>query len=611
MSSFPHHTPQPSLGVERSIDGFVKILQLEGLIDADRAENISLRSGSIVEQMRREGGKSAGRWGYQELDPAEVIARMAFDDDNGDPIDEDRICEIFARHAGYPYIKLDPLKLDSKLVTESLTLPFARRHTVLPLGVKNDRLIVATDNPYDVSTLDQIRAISGREIEVRVSTRGDIQKILRDIFGFRSSVSRAARQFEAAPDLQNLEAFVRLKSGEEIEASDTHVVNAVEYLLRYAFEQRASDIHIEPHRTETVVRMRIDGVLHAVYRVPPQVHPPIVSRIKSMGRLDIAEKRRAQDGRIKTAHKGREVELRISTLPVAFGEKVVIRILDPQVLLRDLGEIGFFPKQIEIFRSFIYRPNGLILVTGPTGSGKTTTLYSGLKEIAGPEVNVTTVEDPIEMVVDVFNQVAANARVDLDFAGALRTILRQDPDVLMVGEIRDGETARMAVQAALTGHLVLSTVHTNDAAGGITRLQDLGVPNYLLSSTLLGLVAQRLVRRNCPKCKSRAYLTSVQCRELGIPLKGGSPPKLVIYEGNGCANCRETGYRGRTAVLEVLPVSATLREQIASGLPLQDLRRTAVAEGMMTLREAAIKKMAQGETTFDEVLRVTASGEGV
>ena len=593
--------------VDRSVSSFLKILEADGVLTEDQVIDAQRRTPIVMEELRRNERRLGSRGGSRELDPAQIIAHMSFRDKDNEVVSEDRIAEVFAEHAGYRYAKLDPLKLNSKLVTETLTLPFARRHTILPIAVDGNKIIVTTNNPYDMGTLDQIRSITKKEVEVWISARSDILRILRDLFGFRTSVTQAANEFDGGPDLGNLEAFVSLKSGEDIEASDTHVVNAVEYLLRYAIEQRASDIHIEPHREETSVRMRIDGVLHSIYRMPKAVHPPVLSRIKSMARMDIAEKRRPQDGRIKTNYVGREVELRISTLPVAFGEKVVIRLLDPQVLMRDLTDLGLFQKQMEELRTFIYRPHGLILVTGPTGSGKTTSLYSALRDLATPEVNVTTIEDPIEMVIDEFNQVSVNNQLNVTFAQALRTILRQDPDIVMVGEIRDAETARMAVQASLTGHLVLSTVHTNDSVSAITRMLELGVPAYLLSSTLVGVIAQRLVRKNCARCKDESLLTETQCRELGIPLTGGEAPKLTIYQGKGCAHCRETGYKGRSGVYEMLKIGPSIREKIVEGVELHDLRRCATEEGMMNLRESAIKKMAQGVTTYEEVLRVTAS----
>jgi general secretion pathway protein E len=394
-----------------------------------------------------------------------------------------------------------------------------------------------------------------------------------------------------------------MKSVSEIEATDKHIVNAVEFLFRYAFDQRASDIHIEPKRDASEVRLRIDGMLNTIHRTPKAVHSAFVSRIKMLSRMDIAEKRRPQDGRIKTEYKSREVELRVSTMPTAFGEKVVIRIFDPDILLQDLEEIGFSPREYELFRSFITRPNGIILVTGPTGSGKTTTLYSALKTVATPEVNVVTIEDPVEMVHDKFNQVSIQPQIGVTFGSTLRTILRQDPDIIMVGEVRDLETAENAVQAALTGHLVFSTLHTNDAPSTITRLMDLGVPSYLIASTIIGVMGQRLVRKICKHCEKSYELLPEEAQAVG--LLSGKDRKVVVKYGEGCPQCRGTGYQGRTAIFEVMEMNDRIRAIIHDKSDAETIRKAAVADGMVGLREAAVLKMLKGETTFDEVIRVT------
>jgi general secretion pathway protein E len=436
-----------------------------------------------------------------------------------------------------------------------------------------------------------------------LSPKTDILKIITEFYGFRSSVTAAAKEMAAEVDLGNLEQFVKMKSVSEIEATDKHIVNAVEFLFRYAFDQRASDIHIEPKREVTEVRLRIDGMLHTIHKVPKAVHPAMISRIKMLSRMDIAEKRRPQDGRIKTDYKGREVELRVSTMPVAFGEKVVIRIFDPDILLQDLEELGFAPREYELFRSFIARPHGIILVTGPTGSGKTTTLYSALKAISTPEVNVITIEDPIEMVHDRFNQVGVQPQIGVTFGSTLRTVLRQDPDIIMVGEIRDLETAENAVQAALTGHLVFSTLHTNDAPTAITRLLDLGVPAYLISSTVIGIMAQRLVRRICKQCERTYELLPEEAEAVGLsPARHGN---ILVKYGEGCVHCRGTGYLGRTGIYEVMEVNEKIKPLITDKANVDAVRKAAVADGMVVLREAAVKKMMNGETTFDEVIRVT------
>jgi general secretion pathway protein E len=520
-------------------------------------------------------------------------------------LSEDRIAEVLAERAGYPYKKIDPLELDMKLITSLLSRPFARRHNVLVLGSENRALTVAVSNPFDVELLENLERITNQRIAPVVSARSDIQRIITEVYGFRKSVKAAEQTMSAGVDLGNLEQLVRLKAVDELEANDKHVVNAVEYMLHYAFDQRASDIHIEPKREKSAVRMRIDGVLHDVTTLPKVVHNAVVSRIKTLARMDIAEKRRPQDGRIKTGKGEEETELRVSTLPVAFGEKVVMRIFDPNLLMQDLSSIGFFEREYELFKSFIARPNGMILVTGPTGSGKTTTLYSALKLLSGPEVNVVSIEDPIEMIVEDFNQLAVHPQIGITFASALRSILRQDPDVIMVGEVRDGETANNAVQAALTGHLVFATLHTNDSAAAVGRMLDLGVEPFLLSSSLCGVLAQRLMRTICQECKSGTYLTPDQVGTLKMKVSRDRGRKLPVFYGEGCPTCRGTGYYGRTAIFEVLPVTEKIVRMINQRTDSVEIQKAARLDGMMTLREVAVKKLAQGITTFEEVVRVT------
>jgi len=378
----------------------------------------------------------------------------------------------------------------------------------------------------------------------------------------------------------------------------------VDWLLQYAFEQRASDIHMEPRRDICHVRFRIDGVMHQVYQTPPPVMAAITNRIKMMGRMDVVEKRRPQDGRIKTrTAAGDEVELRLSTMPTAFGEKLVLRIFDPNVLLKSFAELGFGRDEENRWRNLYTQPHGIVLVTGPTGSGKTTTLYTTLKDIASPEMNVCTVEDPIEMVYTHLNQMQVQHNIGLDFAAGVRTLLRQDPDVIMVGEIRDLETAEMAVQAALTGHLVLSTLHTNDAPSAITRLMDLGVPPYLIRSTLLGVMAQRLARTLCPHCKQPMPPSKEEWNDLVQPWK--APVPLHAKGPTGCLECRMTGYMGRVSIHEMLVMSPNLRRMIQPGMDLAPFREQAIKDGMQPLRLAGARHVAAGLTTADEIARCT------
>jgi len=538
-----------------------------------------------------------------EVSAIEVAASLNFEmADAPGVLTEDIITEAVAKCAGLPFKKIDPLKLNPEVITQVLSRAFARRSVSIPIERDDDKLTLAVADPYNIEVVENIEHM-GYKVSRVVTPKTDILKIITEFYGFRSSVTAAAREMTTEVDLGNLEQFVKMKSVSEIEATDKHIVNAVEFLFRYAFDQRASDIHVEPKREAGEVRLRIDGMLHAIHTIPKAVHPAFVSRIKMLSRMDIAEKRRPQDGRIKTEYKGREVELRVSTMPTAFGEKVVVRIFDPDILLQELEEIGFAPREYELFRSFIARPHGIVLVTGPTGSGKTTTLYSALKTVATPEVNVVTIEDPIEMVHDRFNQVSVQPQIGVTFGSALRTILRQDPDIIMVGEIRDLETAENAVQAALTGHLVFSTLHTNDAASSITRLLDLGVAPYLISSTIIGVMAQRLVRKICKNCEKAYELLPEEAQAVG--LSSGKSRRTVIKYGEGCPQCRGTGYLGRTGIFEVMEVNEKIRSVIRENADAELIGKAAITDGMVVLREAAVRKMLSGETTFDEVIRVT------
>jgi len=523
--------------------------------------------------------------------------------DSGGALGEVEVAQAIAADAKLGHMRIDTLSLNADLIESKMSRPFAKRHRMIPIDMVSGRLRIACANPYDIEGIDSFKRIAGSNIELIVASEPDIIKALTEFYGLRQSVKKAERDLTGGIDLGNLEQLVRMKNEAEIESSDAHVVRAVEFMLQHAFDCRASDIHIEPKRDESLIRFRIDGVLHDIQRMPKVVHAAVTSRIKTMSRLDIAEKRRPQDGRVKTSRAGREVELRVSTLPVAFGEKVVMRIFDPQVLVQDLTGLGFYPDELQQFNDFISRPHGILLVTGPTGSGKTTTLYSALKVIATREINVTTIEDPIEMVHEEFNQTAVQLKVGITFAAALRHILRQDPDVIMVGEIRDAETAQYAIQAALTGHLVFSTLHTNDAASSISRLADLGVERFLISSTLVGAMAQRLLRRICPNCTTERHLTDEEVNTLRLAVPPGK--RVKVKEGEGCFECRGTGYLGRTGIFEILPIDEAVKNLVVSGADAPEIKREAVKNGMRTLRQSALRKLAEGQTTFEEVVRVT------
>ena len=587
----------------------LRALVSEGLLSPEQAHEIAAKEGAARARVLKQlsgGGKEEARY---EVSPVEVVAafQIALPDGRGLTLDQDRISQSVSKFAAVGYRKIDPLKLDMALATRTVSKPYAQKHVLLPLErIDPGRLVVAVANPFDRELFENLHRLCGLTIEPVLCAKTDILKAIEDIYGFKKTLARAATDFGSTSDIQNFEQLVSLSSNQELEASDKPVVQAVDYLLRYAFDNRASDIHIEPKRDSSLVRLRIDGVLHPVYTLPLGVHAPMVSRVKMISRLDISEKRRPQDGRIKTERDGREVELRVSTLPTAFGEKVVVRIFDPETLVHDIAELGFEQSEKTIFESWIDHPHGLILVTGPTGSGKTTTLYSALKALAGPDVNVTTIEDPIEMVWDAFNQVQVQPKVGLDFANSLRHILRQDPDIIMVGEIRDNETAENAIQSALTGHLVLSTLHTNDAVGAISRMKDLGVAPFLLASSLIGVMAQRLLRRLCPHCATETSLTPDELASLQVPIPL-LPAGVRLMRGAGCVRCRQTGFFGRSGVFEILDITPEIRDLINRGVHLSELQEAARSTGMRTLREAGVMKLAQGLTSFEEVMRMTSA----
>lgn len=520
------------------------------------------------------------------------------------PLDEEIIFQTLARQWNLPFKKIDPLKLDLNVVTTTIPRTFAMRHLVLPIDIADGDLTVATSNPFNLEVIEDLIRVTQMNVKTVISSKTDIIKSIDEFFGFKRSIAMAEDMFATTGvDLGNLEQYVKLKSADELPPTDHHIVNAVNHILVYAFEQKASDIHIEPKRDELSVRMRIDGVLHTVYKLPKKVHNAIISRIKALSRLDMAEKRRPQDGRIKTDKGGEEAEIRVSTVPVAFGEKMVMRLMDPDILFQDLKGLGFSSEDLSRYQKIVSMPHGIVLVCGPTGSGKSTTLYSTLKMLSSPEINITTIEDPIEMVNEEFNQIAVQPAVDITFGSIIRTILRQDPDIIMVGEMRDLETAASAVQAALTGHLVLSTLHTNDAPSVVTRLLDLGTPAFMIQATLVGILAQRLVRVICNFCKESFEIDAEELKNMGVDV--GQKGTIMLHEGAGCVRCRNTGYRGRVGIFEVLPYTESLKELTNASVDVAKITRMAKTEGMINLRENAINKLLDGVTTYQEVLRVT------
>ena len=515
-----------------------------------------------------------------------------------------------AAKADMPLVRIDPLKVDVPAVTQLMSFEYARSQHILPIEVTLDEVVIGTDQPFYTDWHGNIeKLIKSKSYRTVFINPEQINRYRQEFYQVTQAIAGAnSLHKRAAADVTNVEALLQLGDNINPDANDQHIVKVVDWLLQYAFEQRASDIHLEPRRETGKVRFRIDGVLHSVYEMPLAIIVAVTARSKILGRLNVAEKRKPQDGRLKTrTPKGLETELRLSTMPTAFGEKLVMRVFDPEVLVRSFAQLGLSGKQLETWHELTAHPNGIILVTGPTGSGKTTTLYSTLKQLATEQVNVCTIEDPIEMIEPAFNQMQVNPGVDLHFADSIRSLMRQDPDIIMVGEIRDAETANMAVQASLTGHLVLSTLHTNDAPSSITRLHDLGIQPFLTSATILGVMAQRLLRTLCPHCKQALDVTpdseiAIQWQELVQPWR--APVPTQVYKAQGCEHCRHTGYQGRVGLYEIMPLSNELKKLVAADANLDTLKQQAYREGVQPLRLSGAKRISEGLTTIEEVMRV-------
>ena len=533
---------------------------------------------------------------------ASVAMARASDDK---PLDIEALTEYLATRVGLDYLRIDPLRVDVGKVAETMSANYAERHKVLPVQVTPNEVVIATSEPFITDWVAEVERQARRTVRRVLVNPLDLQRYTVEFFALAKSV-RNAQKTSGSLSASSFEQLVELgKSSKQLDANDQGVVKVVDWLWQYAFDQRASDIHLEPRREQGVIRFRIDGVLHPVYQMPLSVMAAMVARVKLLGRMDVIERRRPQDGRIKTRNlRGDEVEMRLATLPTAFGEKMVMRIFDPDTAFKDLDALGFSSHDAQRWEALIARPHGVILVTGPTGSGKTSTLYSTLKRVATEAVNVSTIEDPIEMIEPSFNQTQVQPQIDFDFPEGVRALMRQDPDIIMVGEIRDQQTAQMAVQAALTGHLVFSTLHTNDAPSAVTRLMELGIPNYLLSATLIGVLAQRLVRTLCKLCKQpEEGASSEALTEAVKPWKvsGGYQP----FKPVGCIECRMTGFRGRIGLFELLTVTEALKQGITHEPSIDSLRRQAVQDGMRPLRLAGALHVAQGMTTLDEVMAST------
>ncbi len=590
MASIPNTPAARSADRPLTLEGLLKDLVADRLVSKEAADGLAKNR----------------KFARNRVHPLVVVADQKWKD----PREPKKVLHLealtawFAAKCGLPYLHIDPFKIDFAAVTRVMSNAYAERYRILPVAVDTREVVIATCEPNVREWEEQLKQVLRLEIRRVVANPLDIQSYLVEFYNLARSIQGASsKEAGGYGDIANFEQLVQLGRSGKLDANDQHIVHICDWLFNYAFEQRASDIHMEPRRDVGNVRFRIDGVLHQVYQIPTPVMAAMTSRIKVLGRMDVVEKRRPQDGRLKTVTPdGEEVELRLSTMPTAFGEKLVMRIFNPENLVKDYRELGFSEEDEQKWSAMIGQPHGIILVTGPTGSGKTTTLYSTLKQLAVPEVNVCTVEDPIEMVEPAFNQMQVQAGIGVDFASGIRTLMRQDPDIIMVGEIRDLETAEMAIQAALTGHLVLSTLHTNDAPSAVTRLLDIGLPSYLLQSTILGVMAQRLVRTLCPHCKTAHDIETDAWDALVRPWKAKRPAQHA-YAAKGCLECRMTGYMGRVGIYETMMMTPALKAELTAQTDLDELRERAYQEGMKPLRLSGALKVAAGLTTLEEVLK--------
>ena len=573
----------------------LKWLRDDGLVSADDAERTTQRFGSGDSRQHP----------LVRLGNAGLVHPRS-----GQALDAEALTQWLAKRSGLSYLRIDPLKVDVGRVAEVMSITYAERRHALPVTVGTHEVTVATCEPFDTAWVPEIEAHTRKTVRLVLASPVELQRYTTEFYTLARSVRAAIKSGEnvAAASFEQLVELGR--STKPLDANDQGVVQVVDWLWQYAFDQRASDIHLEPRRELAAIRFRIDGVMHTVYQLPPGVMSAMTARIKLLGRMDVVEKRRPQDGRIKTRNpRGDEVEMRLSTLPTAFGEKMVMRIFDPDTAQKQIDALGFGAHDAPRWEALTARTHGIILVTGPTGSGKTTTLYATLKRLATDEVNVCTIEDPIEMIQPAFNQTQVQTGLDLGFAEGLRALMRQDPDIIMVGEIRDLATAEMAIQAALTGHLVFSTLHTNDAASAITRLSDLGVPPYLIGATVIGVLAQRLVRTLCPSCKQvDTDTTRETVQEVIKPWR--LTGEMRAFKPVGCLECRMTGYRGRAGLYELLSVTEAARAAIHPVPDASRLRAQALTDGLRPLRMAGAMKVAEGLTTIEEVLRATPTWDG-
>lgn len=586
-SSDPALRPPPQ---RLELQSFAQFLLAHKVIDSSQRQVLNQLGASLQEGVQH---------------PINFVAAQHFESAGlKGPLTLPVLMKWLSQQLAVPLYHIDPLKIDVSAVTQQCSYNYALSKGILAVEVEANKVVFATCEPCDHTWIEELSRLLQREIDTVLVEPEALHRYQLEFYSLAKSMSGAERdQGPAVAGMQSFEQLMELGRKGKLDANDQHVVSVVDWLLQYAYEQRASDIHIEPRRDETGVRFRIDGVLHAVYDMPVSVGLAVVSRLKIQGRMDVSEKRKPQDGRIKTLDKDdREVELRLSTMPTGFGEKLVLRIFNPDVLLRDISELGFAREERSRWLKMLSRTSGIVLVTGPTGSGKTSTLYASLKLLARPEVNVCTIEDPIELIEPSFNQMQVQHNIDLDFASGVRTLLRQDPDVIMVGEIRDAETAVVAVQAALTGHLVLSTMHTNDAPSAVARLMELGVPPYLINATLVGVLGQRLVRTLCEYCKAPKLVDINSWREFINPWRAQAP--ATACGPVGCLECRNTGFQGRLGIYELLEMDDALRALVREEADVDALRKKAYLNGMKPLRISGARLVGDGLSTVAEVLKV-------
>jgi general secretion pathway protein E len=582
--------------IKYNLRTLVPILEKSGLVDEARKKLIASRAQKAQLPAESEQG----------LDFLQRLGLRVTRDNREMILDEELILRTLAEHFGLEFKKVDPVETDIEISTQTISESFARKNVLVPIKAVGGELHVLVFNPFRPELWEDMHRVTDLPCRIFLGTRKDILRLIDDFYQFKLSIRAAEREFASSNNLGDQESRVEVADKTDA-SSQKHIIKAVDYLLRSAIRERASDIHLEPKRKSALVKYRIDGILHTMYRIPQIVHQAILSRLKGMSRMDIAEKRRPQDGRVQLVLEEIPTDVRISTVPIAFGEKMVMRLLSSESTLKPLEELGMNKIQQKTYQHFLDQPYGLLLVTGPTGSGKSTTLYSTLKRLADPRLNIITLEDPIEMVVDEFNQIGIQSRIGVTFPSMLRHILRQDPDIIMIGEMRDLETAEQAIQSALTGHLVLSTLHTNDAPSVFPRLQEMGVENYLINSALLGAIAQRLVRNICPHCKIRREISEKDKKNWGLEEELAGTNHL--WEGEGCPECRKTGYLGRSALFEIVPFDPELKEAIRNRAELWEFQKIARNKGIKSLFADGLEKVRQGVTTVNEVLRVAGHAE--